>query len=415
MGIDPVVVIGGGVVGACCALQLQRAGRTVILVERNLPGDSTVQSSCSLIAVGEIIPLSRPGILRRAPGWLLHPAGPLRIRPHAAPGLIPWFARFAANGSAARVRLTAAHLAALTATAMDDTRALLASIGHDDLLGDAPVIALYDTDADFAGDRPWHDTRRAHGFAVDEISGAAAADLEPALAHDFKRAVVHRDWRVIADCRRLLTAITDAFRAGGNATVVRGEVVAFQKNRERVTGIILGNGDIIDAGAAVIAAGAWSKSLAAQVGAHIPLAAAAGYHTLARNPGVRLRHAVIYPAGGFTVTPCTEGLAIAGTVEFTRLGARPDYRRARVIARKAKRVLPRLNTAPGGESIGYRPLCPDTLPVIGPAPATTNVLIATGHGQLGLTLAATTAKLIAQLVARQTPAITLQPYRATRF
>ncbi len=109
------------------------------------------------------------------------------------------------------------------------------------------------------------------------------------------------------------------------------------------------------------------------------------------------------------------GLAISGTIEFSGLDARPNYRRAKILVSKARRVLPGLRSERGEERIGYRPLCPDTLPVVDRAPGAPNVLIATGHGQLGLTLGATTGKLIAQLAAGRTPNMDLAPYRATRF
>ena len=96
---EKAVVIGGGIVGVCCALYLQREGYRVTLVDPAAPGDSTAKWSCGQMAVSEVIPLSKPGILKKIPAWLLDQKGPLALRPSALPGILPWFLRFVANAS----------------------------------------------------------------------------------------------------------------------------------------------------------------------------------------------------------------------------------------------------------------------------------------------------------------------------
>ena len=117
-------------------------------------------------------------------------------------------------------------------------------------------------------------------------------------------------------------------------------------------------------------------------GARVTLEGIAGYHTLLAVPGVSLNNAVVYAKGGFGMTPMSSGLGIAGTIEFSGLGTAPDYRRARSLVEKAKQVLPGLETAGGVERVGYRPFCPDTIPIIDRLPGLPNVVVATGHVEL---------------------------------
>ena len=125
-----VVVVGGGVVGVCCALALLREGRKTAILSRDSPGEETaIQASCGLIAPGEVAPLSKPGIWRKAPGWLLNPAGPLAIRPAALPRILPWLLRFAANSTPRRNSQIAESLAALTRLAMPTHMEMLAPLG----------------------------------------------------------------------------------------------------------------------------------------------------------------------------------------------------------------------------------------------------------------------------------------------
>jgi D-amino-acid dehydrogenase len=99
---------------------------------------------------------------------------------------------------------------------------------------------------------------------------------------------------------------------------------------------------------------------------------------------------MVYARGGFGITPYESGLAIVGSIEFAGLNATSNWNRADVLVEKARRVLPDLCTSNAKKRIGRRPLTPDTKPIIGRVSKLANVIIATGHGQLGLTLGATT-------------------------
>jgi D-amino-acid dehydrogenase len=318
------------------------------------------------------------------------------------------------NARPRRIEEIAGQLAALTRDARQDYAALLRPLGLQDLIRSKPVIVLYDHADELAAEQASHERRRHLGFQVEELSGAEAAELEPAIAKDFAKAVLFKDWRAVVDTYRFVTALTDAFVAGGG-TFHRGEVSGFRRDGDRITGVELADGLPLPAQEIVVAAGAWSKALAAQLGVKLMIQAVAGYQTLIADPGVSLDHGIGYAAGGFGITPMESGLAVAGTIEFSGLGQAPDFRRARIIVEKAKRVLPGLRSEGGLERVGWRPLCPDTLPVIDRAPGLANLYFATGHGQLGVTLGATTGRLIADLVTGRRPNLDLAPYRATRF
>ena len=118
---------------------------------------------------------------------------------------------------------------------------------------------------------------------------------------------------------------------------------------------------------------------------------------------------------GFVVTPIAGGVRVGGAVELAGLDAAPNFQRAEVLLAKAKRFLPGLNTQGGTGWMGHRPSLPDSLPVIGPAPADPRVLYAFGHGHLGLTLSATTANLVLALAQGRPSPIDLTPFRANRF
>ena len=409
-----VVVIGGGVIGISCALALLREGYRVTLVDRDLPGESATAASCGSMAVSEVIPLSRPGILRKAPGWLFAPAGPLSIRTGSMFRLLPWLLRFSANARPHRVRQISQGLTQLTATALDDWDELLSSLELTRLIRKRPVLELYDSESELQAERAYHEQRRALGFQIDEISGHEAAEIEPAIARNFAKAVVFGNWRSIVDGARFLIDLTKAF-ANRGGTVMQAEVTGFDRQGGAIRGVTLSSGKILNADLFVVAAGAWSNQLATELGSDIMVEGVIGYQTTITDPGFSMEHAVIYPKGGSGITPYESGLAIGGTVEFADLSTKPNWRRADILVEQSMRVLPKLKKSAGSRRIGRRPMTPDTLPIIDRAPAAPNVLIVTGHGQLGLTTGATTGKLVAALAANKTTKIDLKPYRINRF
>ncbi|HAC69200.1 MAG TPA: amino acid dehydrogenase, partial [Pseudomonas sp.] len=173
------IVVGGGIVGVCCALWLQRDGLAVTLVDPAAPGDSTAKWSCGQMAVSEVVPLSKPGILKKLPGWLLDQRGPLALRPSALPGILPWFLRFLACARPTRIQEIAAELATLTRDVYRDYGVLLEACPDRSLLGERPILEVFDTPQGLAQERHHFELRERLGFQVEELDAAAIADLEP--------------------------------------------------------------------------------------------------------------------------------------------------------------------------------------------------------------------------------------------
>jgi D-amino-acid dehydrogenase len=165
----------------------------------------------------------------------------------------------------------------------------------------------------------------------------------------------------------------------------------------------------------VIAAGARSKTLAAQVGATVPLETERGYHVMLAAPSVVPRIPVCSGEGKYFATPMEGGLRIAGTVELGGLDAPPNDRRAATLVEGARHLFPTLTHGAVERWMGHRPSLPDSMPVIGRSPRAANVLFAFGHGHVGLTAAPSTAEIIAALIAGEAPYMDPKPFAAERF
>ncbi len=411
---ESAIVIGGGIVGVCCALYLQREGYQVTLVDPAAPGDSTAKWSCGQMAVSEVIPLSKPGILKKIPSWLLDQKGPLALRPSALPGILPWFLRFVACARHAKIVEIAQAMTTLTENVYEDYAPLLDACEDKTLLGERPILEVFDSPSAITHEKPHLELRESLGFKSEILDAKAISDLEPALAGKFNQGLLFPDWRSVNDTKGFIAALTQSFLDQGGVRV-RDQVKRIDEVADRATGVTLKSGDRLPANHVVIAAGTGSREFFAQLGASIPLAGIAGYQVLLPNPGVEVRHSVIYADGGFCFSPMTRGLQIGGTIEFAGPNAEPNFKRADIILEKAKRILPQLQDSNFEYGVGYRPFLPDTKPVIDRSARLANVYMAFGHGQLGLTLGATTGRLIADLVAGRPSAQDLTPFSANRF
>lgn len=406
-------VIGAGIIGTAIAYDLQRRGRQVLLLDRDAPGRGASFGNMASIAVTEFMPASRPAVWRQMPGWLLDPEGPVRIRPAYLPRLIPWFARFVAASRPGRLRALESQGAALCARVYDDLLPLLRETGLADQLSDQGCLSLYTDQAEFRADRDHIEILERYGFAHTVLTGDQARALEPELSPEIGMAVLFPQNRSLRDPYRLVTSLAERFTAAGGQ-IERAEVTGFDRS-DAIQALHLADGRRITVDEVVLCAGAYTGQLSKKLGEPMPLETERGYHTQIMAPGITMRHSIIWPARAFMVTPTAGGIRVGGTVEMAGLTAAPDWRRSKITVRRAQQALPNLACADVTEWMGHRPALPDTVPVISASAKTRGVYYATGHGHLGVTYAATTARLIGDLITGATPPLDMRPYRIDRF
>jgi D-amino-acid dehydrogenase len=408
-----VTVVGGGIIGICSALALQERGHDVEIIERKAPGAGATFGNCGLLAAGEIVPISKPGVLKKIPKWLLDPEGPLHVRRGALREL-PWLLRFLWSGRLPRVREIARALERLTARAQTDYAELLGKAGLASNLLAAENLVVFESKADYEADRFSWDLRRSLGFDHEFLTREDLKRIEPELGGPITCGIIARRWVHFSDPHLMAARLANTFVARGGSVRI-ASVAGIAISGDRAAALTLDGGETVPVRTLVVAAGAWSRRLVADLGLRTPLAALQGYHFHVPRPGIRLEHAVLYANGGFVITPLETGLRLAGTIEISGLDAAPDYRRADVLARKAACLLPNADLSEGEKWMGPRPFMPDTVPVLGRAPHQRNVVLAYGHGQLGVTLGATTGRIVADLVDGRSSIVDLNPYRPTRF
>jgi len=407
------IVVGAGIIGTAIAHDLQRRGRQVVLLDRDAPGKGASFGNMASIAVTEFMPASRPSVWKQIPGWMLDPEGPVRVRPGYMPKLVPWFLRFIAASRPSKLRALEAQGAALCARALGDTLDLLRETGLSDQISEQGCLSLYTGEAEFKADRDHIEILERFGFPHEVVGRKAIKALEPELSDRIGMAVLFPQNRSLKDPYGLVLALAQRF-VGLGGRIETGEVTGFTRS-EGIREVVLKDGRRLPAEEVVICAGAFSAKLAAALGEPIPLETERGYHTQIMAPGISMRHSIIWPAKAFMVTPTAGGIRVGGTVEMAGLEAPPDYRRSKITVKRAQEALPNLRCEHFTEWMGHRPALPDTVPILSASARTKGVFYATGHGHLGLTYAATTARLMGDLIMGVKPPVDLTPYRVDRF
>ena len=401
-------IIGAGAVGLGCALHLQRAGHQIVLFDRLGPGAGASFGNAGVIATSEVLPLGRPSVLRQLPKMLLDPTGPLSIRLRYLPKIAPWLMRFLlASRPAERSRISAA-LAALLSCAAEDWRDAVAGTDSARRLTDRGWLRLYGSAAALGAARRDIEMARRFGVPVDVLTGHEAHELEPALAPVFAGAAFFRGAWNIDSPGRMLEELAERLSAHGcrieHASIDRIIPQADGIELEEAVGIRHRFDRV------VLAAGAWSRRLLRPLGTDMPLDTERGYHLMLRTPEPTITRSVTIVSPGYTLSQMEGGLRITTAVEFAGLDAPPNFQRIRRMTAHLATVLKGIDPEPLSAWLGFRPSMPDSLPVIGPLPRHPNVIVAFGHGHVGLTLGPTTGRMVAAMMGGMSTPVPSAPY-----
>ncbi|MET1416918.1 FAD-binding oxidoreductase [Roseibium sp. HPY-6] len=408
-----IVVVGAGIIGLTTALRLQSRGRSVLVLDRQDGNPRASEMNAGAFAFSDIEPLATPGIMRKAPKWLLDPLGPLSVPPRYALTIAPWLLRFWRASSPDRYRASVEAQADLMRTAQSALEDLIRETSTEHLFRREGQLQLYEGEREYRASLASWDLRRAHGidFELLETPDAIAA-FQPGLHSRFTHAGFTPGWINSCDPALWLKTLSETFLSHGGR-IEKAEVGSVGLTETFVR--LSHQGGETHADQVIICAGAWSHKIAATLGDRFPLETERGYNTTLGAGAFDLKTHLTFPGHGFVITRIGDGIRVGGAVELGGLSLPPNYRRAVTLLDKAKQFLPELKCKGGRQWMGYRPSLPDSLPVIDRSPQDRRVIYAFGHGHLGLTQSAGTAELVAHLVNDTVLPIDLDPFSARRF
>ena len=409
-----IVVLGTGIVGTCTGAWLQRDGHRITFVSPVPPGQACSFGNAGSLSPSACLPVGMPGMWKQVPGWLRDPDGPLTIRASYLPALVPWLMRFLRHSTREEVVRIATALRGLLAPIFDSYQPLLAHARAEHLVRKSGCLYVYSSNETSARWKWGMDLRRSLGVELRDVGEQELTQLEPDLKGRFRFGILAPENGSTLDPEALVKALHAQCLLDG-ASLLQGEAVGFERQGDAVRAVTLAGGRRVGCDGVVVAAGAWSRGLARELGLRVPLETQRGYHVTVQSSNLALRHTVMAPEYNLMVNPMAMGLRLAGSVEFAGLEPPPNYRRADVLLAKGREMFPHLDTSRSTQWMGHRPCLPDSLPVIGRAPRIANAWLAFGHGHVGMCGGASTGREVAHLVAGRPPQVDLAPFSPERF
>ena len=411
-----VVIIGSGIIGACCAIEALRDGWAVTILEPGEPGGTQAASygNGGWISPASIIPMSMPGLWRKVPGYLLDRLGPLTIDWHALPTLAPWLIRFIwAGATEAKVTQTARSLNLLMGDAPERHLALAAEAGVAHLIERRGLLYAYPSRTAFLTEALAWKLRRQNGVSWTELNDHELAAAEPDLDPHYRFGVRVDGGAHCLDPGGYVSAlVAHAISCGAN--LVRGQASGFHVVDGKLLAVQTSAG-ALPCTHAVIAAGIASAALARNLGDHIPLASERGYHVQLAASAIGPRTPMMPSDGKMALTPMAHGLRSAGQVQLADAAAKPNWHRAEILLDHLRHAFPSLPMDRLGSWMGNRPSTPDGLPVIGASPRVSGVVHAFGHGHVGLASGPATGRLVADALAGRAVPGVFAPARFGKF
>ena len=408
-----IVIIGAGIVGVATAIWLQREGHSVILVDRQDPGEGASHGNGGVLAACSIVPVTVPGLLAKAPRMLFDKNQPLFLKWAYLPKLLPWLRKYLAHANVADTTRIAQAMFPIVGDSLADHQALAQGTPAARYIVPSDYLYVYNSRADFQADSFGWGLRRDAGFTWDELEGAAFNTYDPGFGPHLGFAAKLADHGRISDPGAYVKALA-AHAAAQGAQIRRAEVTALVRENGRVTGVRAG-GETIACDEAVLALGAWSGPLAQALGLDVPLESERGYHLELWNPSVMPKSPVTVASGKFVATPMEGRLRLAGIVEFGGLQAAPSRRPFDLLRENIRAAMPGITWDHEVEWLGHRPAPADSIPLIGPVPGATGAWLGFGHHHVGMTGGPKTGRMLAQMISGKTLNVDVGAYSPARF
>jgi D-amino-acid dehydrogenase len=409
-----VLIVGGGAIGLCSALSAAERGAQVLLVEANQIGHGSSYANAGLIVPSFSLPLANPEAIKELPSLLWGRDKSLHLKPRLDPAFFRWTLKFLAASRQKRMLKTAAQLSRLGQHSLEKIQGWDPDGKHFDFQRHG-WLHLYESEKGFQQGIDEAELLREIGMAVDELTPAEIRELEPALENKINGGL-HYSQEAQLEPYEFCDWV--ARRAEESGVSIRQDtpVIRLSGSNGHIRGAEL-QGETIRAGEYLIAAGAWTSQLVAPLIGWLPMEPAKGYSVTYKSPARKPNRPLMWAEKHVVMTPFKDQLRLTTGLDLVGFD---DSLSADMIAKLRRTAGHWTRDAGGGEQepeawYGYRPLTPDGLPIIGRTAQYNNLHLATGHGQLGITLAPVTGDLVAAELAGSKPPLDPASLSPARF
>ncbi|MDX2360599.1 MAG: FAD-dependent oxidoreductase [Crocinitomicaceae bacterium] len=405
------VVIGGGVVGLCSAYYLAKAGHQVTIIDQSDLTDGCSYGNAGMIVPSHVIPLAHPGMISQGMKWMFNSKSPFYVRPRLSAELFSWGWQFYKHSTKAHVERSMPALHDLSMFSKELFQDLAKQA--DFLYQEKGLLMLYKTEK--VGEEEIHAGNEAKklGLEVDFLSKEEVAKLERGIKTDSIGAVHYKSDAHLYP-QRFMQFLKDEIVALGVSIKKNASIQKFEIQNGKISSVEVEN-QIMIADEFILCAGSWSPEIAKKLGIKLHILPGKGYSFNTANEGSQPSIPSILCEGKVAVTPMGDQVRFGGTMEVTHTNDhRINTNRVQGIVDTINQFYPEIAMKqPNASDVwhGFRPCTPTGLPLISRSTKVNNLVIATGHAMMGLSLGPATGKLVEEIVGGRSTSVNIDRFK----
>jgi D-amino-acid dehydrogenase len=412
-----VLIVGGSSIGLNCAYYLLKSGRQVTIIEAGEIAKGNASGNAGHIVPSHIIPLAAPGMIGTTLKWMLNPkTSPFGMKASLDPKYLWWLIRFALSCNVSNLQRGIPPLNSLGQLSARNFAQIIAEEKFDCHYQQKGLLFLYKTEKAFKAGQHEAELIQKHDITAEILDKAALHEREPATRDDVLGGV-HFTGDANLNPALFLKLLGRRVRSRGAEIFEHTPVTGFDVTDAagKIRTVKTSAGDF-EANEIVLAAGAWTPLVARDLKLNIPVQPARGYSLTISATKVMPRHALLLGERSVAISPMGDSLRLTGRLEIGNFDRTVNAKQLAGIERATREYIHLDEKLDIHETwAGLRPTTPDGMPIIGRSPRHSNLVIATGHAMLGLSLGPGTGQVVAEMVNGQETTFDLSPLRVNRF
>ena len=411
-----IVIIGGGIIGLSCAHYLKKSGHQVTIIDKGNLTDGCSFGNAGMIVPSHFIPLASPGMIAKGIRWMFNSKSPFYVKPGLNSELLKWGWEFYKHANAKHVEKSIPALKELSLLSKAEYQKWFKELDFDFGYHERGLLMLYQTSHTEKEETETAELANKIGIVAHVLSAQQVQELEPDVRVTVKGGVYFPGDAHLTP-RTLVEGLIKKLKSLGVRFHEQTTVTSIQSNGSTIKKIITTKGEF-DCDQLVLAAGSWSGEVAKQLSISLHMQAGKGYSFTLPNVEKNVRIPSIFLEARVAVTPMDNSLRFGGTMEIRGVDHSINMNRVRGIVESIPKYYPDMNVAmPKAETIwhGLRPCSPDGLPYIGRSKKFNNLVYATGHSMMGLSLAPATGRIVSEIMNEQQPSVSLDAFLPERY
>jgi D-amino-acid dehydrogenase len=409
-------IIGGGIIGLSSAYYLTKAGHQVTIIEQSDLKDGCSFGNAGMIVPSHIIPLAAPGMISKGIRWMFNSSSPFYVKPRLSGDLIKWGYQFYRHANKHHVSKSIPALKELSLFSKVQYQQLAKELPFDFGYKERGLLMLYQTKETEHEETETAAIANDHGIEARLLSAEEVQKLEPDVKVTVRGGVYFPGDAHITP-QALVTQLIQYLKNHGTVFLTKTVVNDFVVEAGKVKLVQTNHGEhAFDE--VVIATGSWSGQVASKLKISMPMQAGKGYSFTLQNVEKNIRIPSIFLDARVAITPMGTTLRFGGTMEITGVDHSISMNRVKGILDSIPRYYPSMKVSmPKQEEVwhGLRPCSPDGLPYIGRSKKISNLVLATGHSMMGLSLGPGTGKLVSELIDHKKPGVFIDAFDPERF